>query len=115
MDDDDDFKSDMDFFAIGINHQCPKYAAYRADPEAVAVNAFSLFLGRNETVCFSTVLCVIQSAAEGREGWSTRGGSGPVKTALVSPAGEFIDSSQCYGHHDGISFKCRQIQIWIIC
>ena len=51
------------------------------------------FLGGNETVCFSTVLCVTQSAAEGREEWSTGGCGGPflAKPALVSPAGVFID------------------------
>ena len=36
-----DFEPDVGLFAGRINCQCPRYAAYRADPEAVAVNAVS--------------------------------------------------------------------------
>ena len=36
-----DFEPDIGLFAGRINCQCPRYAAYRADPEAVAVNAVS--------------------------------------------------------------------------
>ena len=87
-----DFESDMDFFASGINRLCPRYVAYRADPQAAAVDALSLSRAEMK-LCFSTVLCVTQSAAEGREEWSTGGCGGPIlaKPALVSPAGEFID------------------------
>ena len=36
-----DFEPDVGLFAGRINCQCPRYAAYRADPETVAVNAVS--------------------------------------------------------------------------
>ena len=37
-----DFKPDIDLFASRINHQFPKYVSYRPDPEAFAIDAFSL-------------------------------------------------------------------------
>ena len=37
-----DFKPDIDLFASRINHQLPRYVSYRPDPEAFAINAFSL-------------------------------------------------------------------------
>ena len=87
-----DFESDTDSFAGGINRQCPRYVAYRADTEAAAVDALSLSRAEMK-LCFSTVLCVTQIAAENRDEWGTRGGSGPIlaKPVLVSPPGNFID------------------------
>ena len=41
-----DFEPEIDFFACTIKRQSPKSVAYRADPEAVAFNAFSFFPGR---------------------------------------------------------------------
>ena len=37
-----DFKPDIDLFASRINHQLPRYVSYRPDPEAFAIDAFSL-------------------------------------------------------------------------
>ena len=36
------FKPDVDLFASRINHQFPQYVSYRPDPEAIAIDAFSL-------------------------------------------------------------------------
>ena len=36
------FKPDVDLFASRINHQFPLYVSYRPDPEAIAIDAFSL-------------------------------------------------------------------------
>lgn len=36
------FKPDIDLFASRINHQFPTYVSYRPDPEALAIDAFSL-------------------------------------------------------------------------
>ena len=88
-----DFEPDTGLFTGRINCQCSRYAAYRPDPEAVAVNAVSHSWAGMTLYASSTVLCVTQIAAENREGWGTRGGCGPVLTKpdWVSPAGEFID------------------------
>ena len=37
-----DFKPDVDLFASRINHQFPYYVSYIPDPEAIAIDAFSL-------------------------------------------------------------------------
>ena len=37
-----DFKPDVDLFASRINHQFPRYVSSRPDPEAIAIDAFSL-------------------------------------------------------------------------
>ena len=37
-----DFKPDIDLFASRINYQFPHYVSYRPDPEAIAIDAFSL-------------------------------------------------------------------------
>ena len=36
------FTPDIDLFASHINHQFPKYVSLRPDPEAFAIDAFSL-------------------------------------------------------------------------
>ena len=36
------FKPDIDLFASRINKQYKKYVSYRSDPDAIAINAFSL-------------------------------------------------------------------------
>ena len=36
------FKPDIDLFASRINKQYEKYVSYRPDPDAIAINAFSL-------------------------------------------------------------------------
>lgn len=44
---------DIDMFASSVNHQLPKYVSYLPDPNAVAVNAFSL----TWTNLFSYIFC----------------------------------------------------------
>ena len=37
-----DFKPEIDSFAPRLNHQCSNYVSYRPDPEALAIDAYSL-------------------------------------------------------------------------
>ena len=37
-----DFKPEIDLFAPRLNHQCSTYVSYRPDPEALAIDAYSL-------------------------------------------------------------------------
>ena len=37
-----EFEPKSDLFASRLNHRCPVYVAYRPDPEAMAINCFTL-------------------------------------------------------------------------
>ena len=52
------FTPDVDLFASRINRQFPKYVSYQPDPEAAAVNAFSLSWSDMKFYCFPP-FCII--------------------------------------------------------
>ena len=49
---------DIDLFASRLNHQLPTYAAWRPDPNAVAIDAFTLDWSKQFNYCFPP-FCVI--------------------------------------------------------
>ena len=56
------FKPDIDLFASRINKQYEKYVSYRPDPDAIAINAFSLDWANSKFyafLLFSVILSVL--------------------------------------------------------
>ena len=46
------FKPDIDLLASRIDKQYKKYVSYRPDPDAIAINAFSLDWANFKILCF---------------------------------------------------------------
>ena len=55
-----DFAPGIDLFASWLNRQCPVYVAYRPDPEATAINAFTLSWSGLKFYAFPP-FCIISS------------------------------------------------------
>ena len=60
------FKPDIDFFASRVNHQLKPYVSFKPDPEAIAIDAFSLNWSKYSFYAFppfSVVLPMFQKIA----------------------------------------------------
>ena len=55
-----EFEPRIDLFASRLNHQCPVYVAYRPDPEAIAIDSFTLSWSGIQ-FCASPPFCIISS------------------------------------------------------
>ena len=55
-----EFEPRTDLFASRLNHRCPVYVAYRPDPEAIAINSFTLSWSGIQFYAFPP-LCIIPS------------------------------------------------------
>ena len=58
-----DVKPETDLFASRLNHQFPRYVSYKPDPDAEAVNAFTM--SRSDvTFCAFPPFCIILSVLQ---------------------------------------------------
>ena len=66
---------DVDIFASRLNNQFPKYVSYRAEPEAIAVEAFSISWSKPKISLFSSFQLHQQMLTKNEDGKILRNNS----------------------------------------
>ena len=92
-----DVKPEIDLFASRLNHQFPRYISYKPDPDAEAVNAFTMSWS-DVIFCAFPPFCIIPSVLQkNHQGQSKRGTGRPrvAQSAVVPNISKGTNAETC--------------------